>query len=137
MDKKAEAIKRMKLLKIMPEIIKEFEDNGTLYVSERMSNIFPATLYWATNYEGLMDKVREFEKEHDSLVYHIQLTHLAFGDCFSFLCVSSYEDEWGMDIAGIKNGECLAYVYNASDPWCSEFGYIGIEPSMGGVSRTY
>jgi len=135
--KKAEAISRMKTLGILENVIKEFEEDDVLELSEYMGPMFPAVLYWTSNYAGLEEAIKEFEEKYDALVYHVQLSHLTFGDCYSFFYVSDHEDEWDFDRADLRAGFPLVYVWNATDPFCSEFGSIGIKPAMGGVERIY
>ena len=133
---KAEAIKRMKALKLMPQVIKDFEKKDKVYYSERQNAFFNAVLYWLDNEKRYVDLVKEFEKKHNALVYHCQLTHLEFGDCLTLLYVSDTEEEWPMDNRLLSEGYPMAYVYNLDDETCSEFGSVGIKPSMGGVART-
>lgn len=142
MDKKAEAINRMKMLKILPQVIEEFE-NGVLELSEYMHPQFPAVLYWVTNgtynYEGfsLTEAIKSFEEEYEALVYHVQLSHTGYGDVYSFFYVSNYPEEWEMDRKLLEEGEAYVYACNATEPWCSEIGLIGFKSAMGGIERTF
>lgn len=133
---KAEALKRMSILKIMKEVREDFKNNDRVYYSERQNSIFNATLYWVSNSERYVQIIKDFEKKHNALVYHCQLTHLAFGDCLTLLFVSKYENEWNGDKELLRNGESVAYVENLEDSMSSEVGYVGIVPSQGGVLRT-
>lgn len=133
---KEEALKRMKLLQIMPQVIKDFKDNNRVYYSERQSTFFLATLYWVDNKEEYVKLIKEFEKKHKALVYHAQLTHLTYGDNLSLFYVSNEEEEWERDKEDILNGQLFSRVLNLDDEMCSDFGYIGIKPCMGGVVRT-
>lgn len=134
---KTEAVKRMKMLRLLDNVIEEFEEKGIVELSEYMGPMFPAALYWTSNdtYPGLDEKIKEFEEKFNALVYHVQLSHLTFGDCYSFFYVSEDEEEWEFDRQLLKEGYPLVYVWNATDPWCSEFGSIGIQSAMGGVAR--
>lgn len=134
---KSEAVKRMKMLNILPQVIKEFKNEDVLEVSERINRNYPAALYWVKYYDGLQEAVDRFEEDHNALVYHISLTRTEFGNLFSFLFVSDNPDEWGSDRADIEEGEAVAYVWNPTHPDCSEFGHIGIQPVMGGVERIW
>ena len=134
---KEEAIKRMKMLKIMPQVIEDFEKNNRVYYSERLDSIFCATLYWLDNHKEYVELVKEFEKKHKALVYHAQLTHFEFSDCLALFYVSKEETEWERDRKDITNGEMFCYVANLNDEFCSDYGYIGIRPAYGGVARTY
>lgn len=133
---KAEALKRMRMLNLMSNVIKDFEKKNKVYYSERQNNIFNAILYWVDNKKEYVDLVNEFEKKHNALVYHCQLTHMEFGDCLSLLYVSQNEEEWEQDTNDIREGYAFAYVANLDCPQDSEFGTIGIRPSQGGVLRT-
>ena len=62
---KKEAVKRLELLKMNRNIIKEFEEENILNKSEGRLGI----LYWLDEKEQSM--VKEYEKENDVLVYHI------------------------------------------------------------------
>ena len=125
-----EALKRMKALKMLDNPIKEFEEEQKINKSEN-----GGILYWLDDEEN--EIVKEFEKDNGCLVYHAILNYTDFGKIYSFLYVSKDDDEWKIDMENIKNGEVLSYVYNQTDPMCSEYGYIGIRPSFGGVMRTY
>lgn len=134
---KQEALKRMRMLQIMPQVIKDFEKNNRVYYSERLNSMFPATLYWLDNHKEYVDLVNEFEKEHNALVYHAQLTHTNFGDLLSLFYVSKDEEYWSLDRKDIINGQVYSRVLNIQDDFLSDFGTIGIKSAMGGVVRTW
>ena len=134
---KQEALKRMRMLQIMPQVIKDFEKNDRVYYSERLNSMFPATLYWLDNHKEYVDLVNEFEKEHNALVYHAQLTHTNFGDLLSLFYVSKDEEYWSLDRKDIINGQIYSRVLNIQDDFLSDFGTIGIKSAMGGVVRTW
>lgn len=131
---KVEAGKRMKMLKLDKSVIKEFLQDGTIFYSERQNSIFQAVLYYTSDDEQLERKVKEFEEEYNTLVYHVQLTHTVYGKMYSFLYVSKSEDEWALDIDDLKNNCCYAFVWNNE---IEDIGLIGIKPAMGGIVRTY
>lgn len=134
---KEEAIKRMKLLQIMPQVREDFKSNDTIYYSERQNSFFNATLYWLRNHPEYVKLAKELEEENGALVYHAQLTHTELGDMLSLLYVSKNEEEWEMDKDDIVNGQAFVRVVNLDDDLLSDFGTIGIKPSMGGVLRTW
>lgn len=134
---KQECIARMEMLHIMPKVIGDFKRSGKIYYSERQNSFFNATLYWLKNEPEYAKVVKDFEEEYGAMVYHAQLTHLTFGDCLSLLYVSKNEEEWEYDKNNLKENSAMAYVKNLTDDDCSEFGYIGIKSSLGGVTRTY
>ncbi len=126
---KQEAIERMKMLKLSDNIIREFEKEGIINISEN-----GGFLYWLdSDQQAIVD---EFQAEHNTLVYHVIHSYTEFGELYALLYVSDDEDEWGYDKDDIKSGCVLAYVKNVTDDWCSEFGSIGIKPQYGGLVRT-
>ena len=128
--KKAEAIKRMKVLDLYKPYITLFEKDNQIFMSEMTGGV-----YEFNNDEELVAKVKEFEEDHDALVYHVTHTMTEFGELYSFLYVSKYEEEWEMDNADIADGYAMAYVWNKTDEWCSEFGSIGVQGKFGGIVR--
>ena len=78
----------------------------------------------------------EIEEEYNCMVYAITHDYTEFGECYSFLLVTDYEEEW--DYLFEKSGNefyVFAYVWNKDDEWCSEFGTIGIKSFSGGIKR--
>jgi hypothetical protein len=126
--KKKEAVKRMKMLKMLDQPIKEFEEEGKLNKSEYGIGI----LYWLNEEEE--KAVKEFEDQNEAVVYHVILDNTVFGQMYSFLYVSNYEEEWSQDRQDIKEGQALAYV---KSDICGEFGSIGVIPMTGGVKRIW
>jgi len=133
---KTEALSRMRSLRLMKQVMDEFEESGTIYYSERQNKIFDGILYYLENEPAFVKLAKELEERHGVLIYHAQLTHTYDGDLLSFLYVSQYEDEWAYEREDMKKGYFMAYVANIQDPMCSEFGTIGIAPRNGGVTRT-
>lgn len=132
MDKKAEAVARMKMLGIYPQTIRQFERKGLVSVSEPPVGAF----FWAD--EDLRKKIAKFEQEHSALVYMVIHSYTSIGELLNYLYVSNYPDEWKSDRDDLGRGETIAYVENVSDPWCSELGYIGIERTgAAGLRRTW
>ena len=129
--KKAEAISRMKALDLYNPYIKAFKDKDEIFISEMTGGVYE----FSENIE-LQAKVKEFEAEHKALVYHIIHTFTQFGELYNFLYVSDHQDEWEMDNADITDGYAMAYVWNNTDEWCSEFGSIGVRGKFGGIVRT-
>lgn len=63
-QQKAEAIKRMKMLSLNQNVINEFITDNTLHKSENVGIV-----YWLNDEEKQI--VKQFEKEHNAVVYHI------------------------------------------------------------------
>ncbi len=131
---KQEAIKRLKALEVMDDVLTAFVNDDIVYKSEYLNRVFPAVLYHLDTTEQQI--VSDFEKECEALVYHIQKVSADFGDLYSLFYVSSERSEWKADNDDLADGYAFVYVYNASYPELSEFGSISFEPAMGGVVRT-
>ncbi len=128
-DKKKEAIRRMEILDIYSETIRQFEMEGLVSYSEPPLG----TNYWLTDEQKKI--VREFEEEYHALVYFATTSYTEFGRLDSFLYVSDYEDEWKSDVEDLKDGYLYAYVYNYDVPEFSEIGSIRVQPRFGGLVR--
>lgn len=128
---------RLNLLGVDYEmVVKPFLEKGILKYSEYQNQVFNAILYDVENDKELQKKIEDFEKKNNAIVYHVQLTHFVFGDCYSFFYVSDYMEEWEDDRQKLKENCAMVYVWNRTDDFCSEFGWIGFKPSLGGVVRT-
>ena len=130
-NKKEEAIRRMKALDLYKPYIESFIKRDEIFMSEMTGGVYE----FGSNTE-LCNKVKEFEAEHEALVYHVIHTLTRFGELYNFLYVSDYEEEWEMDNADIADGYALAYVWNTTDECFSEFGSIGVRGKFGGIVRT-
>ena len=135
-EKKAEAIARMKALHIFPQTIKQFEEEGYISISEPPFGAF----YWAEGED--LERIRQFEQEHNALVYVVIRSYTNIGKMDSMLFVSDYPEEWEMDrndLAGdVTSWQQVAYVYNHDAPDCSEMGAVGIAPTgAAGLRRTW
>lgn len=129
-EKKTEAIRRMKMLGIFPETIKQFEAG---YVS-RSEQPFGA-YYWVEGEE--LEALRKFEEEHDCLVYTVVRSYTSIGMMDSYLFVGDDVEEWELDRDNLKDGYAFSYTVNYDAPDCSEFGTIGIKLSVAaGLVRT-
>lgn len=128
-QKKQEALERMKMLMLSPNIIKEFAKDGIVNMSETRG-----FLYWLDDEQK--EYVSDFEEEHNALVYHVIHNYTEVGEMLTFLYVSDYVEEWGYDRDDLKSGYACAYVKNLDEDAFSEFGSVGIKPEFGGLVRT-
>lgn len=94
-----EAIRRIKLLNLHSNVKNEFEEKGKLNYSEN------AILLWCD--KTIMEYVKVFEERTDCIVYHVIKNHFEFGTCYSFLYVSSHEEDWIVDVADNENGKII------------------------------
>ena len=127
--KKEEAIYRMKLMNIIPDAIKQFEEENTVMVSENPFGF----LYWLNDDQKKL--VADFETEYDSLVYLANLCNTEFGRLLSLFYVSDHKEEWEMDNTDIADGYALVYCINLDCPEYSEFGSIAFKSINGGIKR--
>lgn len=131
MTQKEVAIQCMKSLDIYKPYIKKFEKDGTVTLFERFGG------YYIDEYQEpeLLNKIRAFEEETGSLVYAVTHNMFEFGECYSFLIISKYEEEWSMTLEEVKDGYAFSYVWNKTDDYCSEFGTITVRSFGGGIAR--
>ena len=128
-QKKIEALERMRTLKLYPNIIKEFEKENIVNMSEN-----GGFLYWLTDEQK--EIVLDFEAERDALVYHVIHDFTGFGELLTFFYVSDDDEEWEYDREDLKAGYACAYVKNLTDDMCSEFGSVCFKQQFGGLVRT-
>lgn len=124
---KREALERMVMLNMSRQCINAFKQ-GKVWESEGHG-----ALYEVNDEEEKI--VKEFEAKHDAVVYHMIHNVFEFGECYTILYVSKDVTEWNEDRNDLENGYAFAYVKNVDDDFCSEFGTVGIRPSIGGLVR--
>ena len=122
----------MKAWGIFDEVINQFANEGLISESTPPAG----ACFWLKDEQ--LKRVREFEKEHNALVYHVIRSYTTIGEMESCLYVSDYPEEWETDRNDIKDGQPFVYVYNNDIPDYSEFGTIGIELTIaGGLKRIW
>ena len=141
-QKKQEAIKYLKAMKLDQEYIDGFTEDDTIYIFRNYLGFDVEK----DNKPTLLEKIKELEENHKCLVYAITDEQTAFGHCYSLLIITNYKSEWktllesGEDLAISENilGEKVlnfAYVWNETYEDCSEFGTVGINSLIGGITR--
>lgn len=121
----------MQKLDIYKPYIDAFKKDGIITLFERFGGY-----YIDEQEKGLLDRIGEFEKETGSLVYAVTHERFFFGDCYSFLCVSKYEEDWDYTVEVTPdNSYVWSYVWNKDDDMCSEFGTIVVKSFGGGIAR--
>ena len=126
------AIKLMETMDLYKPYIKAFKEKGIITLYENY-----AGFYIEETEQELLDNIKEFEKEHDCLVYAVTHEYTQFGECYDYLIVPKYKEEWN-DLISYSNQTkhvVFAYVVNKDDPWCSEFGDITVNQFGGGLVR--
>ena len=126
------AIKLMETMDLYKPDIKAFKEKGIVTLYEDY-----AGFYIEETEQELLDNIKEFEKEHECLVYAVTHEYTQFGECYDYLIVPKYKEEWN-DLISYSNQTkhvVFAYVVNKDDPWCSEFGDITVNQFGGGLVR--
>lgn len=127
---KEKAIQLMKQLDIYKPYIQGFEENSMVCFFERFGG------YRADQEPELYEKMKAIEKKYRCMVYAITHEWLEFGECYSFLIVTAYPEEWAALVHSNGNEHtAFAYVWNKDDNWCSEFGTIMVHSFGGGIRR--
>ena len=138
---KQEAVERLKILQdeylLHKNVLKEFEEDETIYYSENLGGPYSAILYWLKNKDTYVKAVKEIEEKKQIYVYHCMVNHTEIGDLISMLYVSQYKEDWKLDKEDLKTGLVYAYVKNFSGDCNSEFGGIQITGINGGLARIY
>lgn len=130
-QRKEKALEIMKQLDIFKPYRDGFKNNNDVCYFERYAG------FWAWQDKELAEKIKEIEEKYNSTVYAITHELLEFGECYSFLLVTYYKEEWNELVTDCKdrNFFTFAYVWNKDDDYCSEFGTIAIKSFGGGIRR--
>ena len=129
--KKEKAIELLKKLDIYKPYIQGFRERNQVCFFENYGG------YWADQEPELYTKIKEIESKYNCLVYAVTHEYTSFGECYSFLIVTDYPEEW--DTLLQSEGDrhyAFAYVWNKDDDWCSELGDIMVRSFGGGIKRT-
>ena len=124
-----EGIKRMKLLKLHPNVINEFKEEQRLNKSDLNKGI----LYWLNEEEQEM--IKRLEKKYKFMTYHIIHSYSNLGETYEVLFIKDNKEEWKAENEDLKNGYAMARVEVINCSINSEFGYIGVKSINGGVVR--
>ncbi len=123
-EQKAEAVKRMNEIGIASHIIRVFEENGIVSLSEDGEFLHRLD-------EDEQKMVDDFEKEYPCLVYHVLKSSGNLGFVYTFFIVTQNPNEWEMQLAPYAyNGESATrvFTYVINDAWeCREFGDVVIK----------
>lgn len=135
-----EAARRLKMLArkgLHPDVVRQFEDEGLVDYSERISFGGGAAggLYWVDE-SNFAARIKNVEESEGILVYHATHEHTGFGELLDLFYVSKDVEEWSADHEDLEQGYTFAYVLNLDDDLCSEYGSIGFRVSGGGLIRT-
>lgn len=129
-QRKEKAIELMKKINIYVPYIDGFKENNEVCYFEMYGG------FWANQEPELIEKIKEVETKYNCTVYAVTHEYTDFGELYDFLIVTDYEEEWDtlLENSG-KNFYAFSYVWNKTDPDCSEFGTIVIDSFGGGIRR--
>ena len=129
-ERKIKAIELLKQLDIYKPYIEGFKEKDQVCFFERFGG------YWVDQEPEVYNKMKEVEAQFNCTVYAITHEYTEFGECYSFLLVTRYKQEW-KNLVVSENGThyAFAYVWNKDDDWCSELGTIGVKSFGGGIAR--
>lgn len=128
-EMKKEAINRMRILQLHQNVLYDFMNENKLNKSDSPLG----TLYWLDEKE--IKIVKDFEKRHSVLVYHVIHTFSNLGETYELLFVTNEKEEWENEKRDLKNGFAFAQVIVIDYEPNSEMGYIGVEAKNGGIIR--
>ena len=86
--KKEKAIELMKRLDIYKPYIKGFRESDKVCFFEGFGG------FWIDQEPEVYAKMKAIEKKYGCLVYAVTHEFTPFGECYSFLIVSDYPEEW-------------------------------------------
>lgn len=130
------AIKNLKAIGCYGPYVMAFA-NGTLTMYEGYGG------YYIDEDSEVFNQVRAVEQEYGGMVYAVIHSITSYGELYTFLWATSYEEDAEYDVEEyelLNSGHtysCSAYVWNKTDPTCSEFGTVIIQPALGGLIRVY
>lgn len=121
---KQECIKRMKLLRLQANIIEEFKNNDTIYVSELRGSLKKAT-------KQELELLKEYEAKKPIKVYHISHFKTENRDIYYYLYVSTNSDEWKSERKDMSLGFTAVICYKKT----KELIEVGIRTKEGKISQ--
>lgn len=129
-EKKTEAIKRMKALGLFGPCVKAFEKRDEVQLSESTGG-----LYEFHDNAQLNEIIKRVEQQFNCLIYHVVHSYTNFGELYSCMMVSDYEEEWEMEMEDINDNIVFCWVENINIPEYSEMGSIAVQNRFGGLVR--
>lgn len=132
MTQREKAIECMNALDIYKPYIKAFEENGIVTLFEMLGGFYITE----DDESELFNQIKKFEETTGSLVYAVTHEMFEFGECYSFLCVSKYEEDWDYTVEVFGTDAYVwSYVWNKDIEYFSEYGTIGVQCFGGGIRR--
>ena len=123
------AVNYIKQLGMHENVLTEFKA-GTINASES-----GGILYWANEHESA--QIAKLQEDGD-VVWHIIRGSYVLGDtdqCDMNCYLLATNEDTELLVLEDGNYEAFAYVENVTWPDCSEYGYVYVKPSLGGLVR--
>ena len=127
-QKKTEAIQRLKILNVHPNVIDDFQ-NGVINLSENIG-----TLFWLNNEEKLL--VENIQNANNILVFHVIKNNFELGLCYILLYIGNNIENLNDEKDDLNFGRTSAYVVNVSHN-TSTIETIGVKGIFGGVRQVF
>lgn len=129
---KEQAIKHLEQLDIYKPYVRAFKSK-----TQRVCFFEGFGGYYVDQEPKIYEKMKAIEAEYDCIVYAITHEHAEFGEMYSFLLVSKYEEDWEAELISNHNKTfyAFAYVWNIDADDCSEFGDVLVQSFGGGITR--
>ena len=129
-ERKEFAIELMKKLDIYKPYIKGFQESNKVCFYENFGG------FWVYQEPEIEAKMKELEERFEITIYAITHEMTSFGECFSFLYVNKYKEEWSFTLDSEGNRHyAFAYVWNKSYEDDSELGTVLVQNFGGGIRR--
>lgn len=128
---KAEALERMKALRLRKEVIEAFRADGSVRLCTRPHGRLLSLTKAETK------EVKAFEESRGAIVFFVTRAVTLFGVLDAYFFVGKEPDAWACEREGYDEGYAYTYVFNRNYPDCSEFGDICFKRTKnGGIIRT-
>ena len=124
-EKKKEAVRRMAMLNLSQNVIRDFINYDMISLAEP-----PYGFFRKPSWEELRE-IKAWEKENNALVYCVVRDYASFGTLNVYLFVGDYAEDWGAERYHGETDSLLSYVVNLDALECSEYGCVGIKKTMG------
>ncbi len=130
-QQKAKAIEILKELDIYKPYIEGFKKAGRVCFYEQFGG------YWVDQKPEVLEKMHWVEEQFECTVYAITHEYTDFGECWDFLYVSKYTEDWQYSISRMdaRSFYVASYVWNRDADFCSELGDIVVKTFGGGLCR--
>lgn len=129
-ERKNKAIELMKELNIYKPYIDGFEKENNVCFYENFGG------FWVYQEPDIEAKMKEIEEKYECTVYAITHEYTEFGECYDFLFVTDYKEEWDTLLDEFETYKiAFAYVWNKDDDYMSELGDIVLSIFGGGIKR--